>query len=220
LLDCHLTPLWWSLVGHHGRVENTEEHWEALYGASPAHVVGWYEKYPATSVRLIEAHGSPSAAVVDVGGGAAALVDVLLGRGFPDLTVLDISGRALREVRERLGAAGASVQFVRQDVLSWSPERTFDVWHDRAVFHFLTDAADRQRYVNVASSVVVDGGVLVLATFAEDGPERCSGLPVSRYSAGTLAAAFPSFSLIASERVEHVTPSGVVQPFTYVVLAH
>ncbi len=131
---------------------------------------------------------------------------------------MDICGGTLDAVRGRLGTARAAVQFVERDVLSCEPDRTFDVWHDRALFHFLTSAVERRRYVSVASRVVSEQGVIVLATFAEDGPEHCSGLLVNRYSSEKLAQEFASLSLVHSERVEHVTPGGGVQPFTYAVL--
>lgn len=147
------------------------------------------------------------------------LVDRLLAAGFVDLTVLDISARALEVARERLGAGAERVHFVCHDLLTWDPDRQYAVWHDRAVFHFLTDVADRERYVALAERAVRVGGTLLVGTFAEDGPQRCSGLPVCRYAAGALSAAFaPSFHLSAHERAEHLTPQGVAQPFTWVTL--
>ncbi len=182
--------------------------------------MSWYESDPATSLRLIEAvAATPSAAVVDVGAGASLLVDNLLAHGFTAITLLDVSERALDEVRQRLGDAARGVTFVHHDVLTWTPDREYDVWHDRAVFHFLTEPTDRARYVEIASSAVRSGGSLIVATFAEDGPEQCSGLPVSRYSPEDLVETFSAFfSLIRHERADHVTPRGVVQPFTWVVL--
>jgi 2-polyprenyl-3-methyl-5-hydroxy-6-metoxy-1,4-benzoquinol methylase len=201
-------------------VSERGNHWDGVYDRTPWTDVSWYERDPATSLRLIEeVADGPSAAVVDVGAGASLLVDTLLAHGFTDLTVLDISERALSEVRQRLGKDAQLVTFVEQDVLTWTPDRHYDIWHDRAVFHFLTEPTDRGRYVEIAASAVRSGGSLVLATFAEDGPMQCSGLPVCRYSAEDLAEAFSaSFSLTQHEREEHVTPRGVVQPFTWVVL--
>jgi len=195
-------------------------HWDGVYATTPSTEVSWYERDPVTSLRLIEeVADGPSVAVVDVGAGASLLVDGLLAHGFTDLTVLDVSERALSEVRGRLGKGVQRVTFVSQDVLTWNPEREYDIWHDRAVFHFLTEPTDRSRYVEIAQSLIRSGGCLVLATFAEDGPEQCSGLRVARYSAQDLAETFSeSFSLIHSEREEHITPRGVVQPFTWVVL--
>jgi len=172
------------------------------------------------SIRLIEANevGS-SAAVVDVGAGTSVLVDDLVALGYADVTVLDISRRALDEVRQRLGERCEGVVFVQHDVLRWEPSRRYDVWHDRAVFHFLTERNDRDRYVEVVARAVRVGGSAVLATFAEDGPTQCSGLPVAGYSAEMLAEVFSEdFSLASEDRGEHVTPGGVTQPFTWVVL--
>jgi SAM-dependent methyltransferase len=205
-------------TGQYACVADRRSHWQEVYGSTASDAVSWYESVPSASLRLVRDEVSPSAAVVDVGAGAAHLVDGLLASGFDDLTALDISSEALQEVRGRLGSRAESVDFLEGDVLSWRPGRTFDLWHDRAVFHFMTDPDARARYARVVAAALSDQGVLVLATFAEDGPERCSGLPVARYSAHALGDAFPFLTLDRSERVEHITPSGTVQPFTYVVL--
>ena len=158
--------------------------------------------------------------MIDVGAGTSTLVDALLDAGWSDLTALDTSARALDEVRQRLGVRSAMVSFVVADVKAWTPLRTYDSWHDRAVFHFLVDARDRDRYVATATRAVPPGGTLVIATFASDGPDQCSGLPTARYDAEDLAAQFhPAFALARQEREEHVTPGGVVQPgVTWTVL--
>jgi hypothetical protein len=182
--------------------------------------MGWSEREPATSLRLITEHGpGVSASVIDVGAGLSSLVDRLLERGFTDVTVLDVSAVALGQLAERLGDGAGPVAYVHADVLAWEPERHYDVWHDRAVFHFLTADDDRHQYVVTTSKAVRAGGWLVLATFAKDGPEQCSGLAVARYSAGDLGARFaPAFGLAGDGREEHVTPAGTVQPFTWAVL--
>jgi hypothetical protein len=197
-----------------------QEHWEGIYATRHSTDVSWYERDPATSLRLIErVAAKPSAAVVDVGAGASFLVDGLVARGFIDLTVLDISGHVLSEVHERLGRSAEAVTFLQQDLLTWTPVRQYDIWHDRAVFHFLTAATDRDRYVELAASAIRSGGSLVLGTFALDGPIQCSRLDVARYSAQDLAETFSaSFALTHREREEHVTPRGAIQPFTWVVL--
>lgn len=204
------------------RVTERADHWETLYATAAPTEVSWYQREPATSLRLIQDLAvEPSASVIDVGAGEATLVDRLLDLGFTDLTVLDLSQHALTDVRERIGERARHVSFFHQDVLTWKPDRQYDIWHDRAVFHFLTERTSRNRYVEIAALAVRVGGSLVLATFAEDGPTHCSGLPVSRYSAEELEDAYSgSFSLVAAEREEHVTPSGAVQPFTWVVLRH
>jgi cyclopropane fatty-acyl-phospholipid synthase-like methyltransferase len=157
--------------------------------------------------------------VVDVGAGTSTLVDLLLDAGRVDVTVLDVSVEALNKVRLRLGSLAESVSFAAADIRFWRPDRTFDAWHDRAAFHFLVDSADRDGYVDLARMAVVPGGVMVLATFAPDGPTVCSGLPTARYDSDDLARVFsPEFDLQHSQREEHITPWGVVQPFTWVVL--
>ena len=182
--------------------------------------MSWYQRDPATSLRLIEAAvARPSAAVVDVGSGSSELVDHLLARAFTDITLVDISGRALQQVRERLGDHARHVSFLERDVLTWLPDRQYDLWHDRAVFHFLTERADRDRYIDLAAHAIRSGGALVLATFAPDGPTSCSGLPVCRYSGTDLTDAFAgSFTAAGSEQEDHLTPSGTRQSFTWVVL--
>jgi 2-polyprenyl-3-methyl-5-hydroxy-6-metoxy-1,4-benzoquinol methylase len=203
-----------------GSVPARGDHWETVYTTASSTELSWYERQPATSLRLIEEIASePSAAVIDIGAGTSSLIDRLLAKGFTDVTVLDIAQHALTEVQQRLGHRAKAVTFVHQDVLTWKPDRQYDIWHDRAVFHFLTDTSARDRYVDLAARSIRHGGVLVLATFAEDGPAYCSGLPVARYTARDLADAFAaSCSLVRSEREEHVTPAGVVQPFTWAVL--
>ena len=197
----------------------SEEHWEQVYASRRADEVSWFEATPDVSLRLIRTVLPRQASVLDVGAGASALVDSLVAGGVTDVTVLDISGRALELVRERLGRPSTHVTFVHADVLAWEPGRMFDVWHDRAVFHFLVSPESRARYVRLAKSAIPRGGSLVAATFAPDGPTHCSGLPVCRYDEAGMETEFgPGFELLHSERAEHVTPSGVVQPFTWVVL--
>ena len=169
------------------------------------------------SLELIERLAVPSdAAVLDVGAGASTLVDHLLERGFTDVSVLDISEAALEGGRRRVGAA-TGVKWLHEDLLSWRPARRYGLWHDRAVFHFLTEAADRDRYLSSLKAGIEPGGGLIMATFAEDGPEYCSGLPVVRYGATELLELVGSgFRLIETRRELHVTPGSVTQPFTWV----
>ncbi|NMM32849.1 MAG: class I SAM-dependent methyltransferase [Phycicoccus sp.] len=211
------------------------EHWDTVYGTKATDEVSWFQRQPTTSLRLITSMSPPSGAVIDVGAGASTLVDTLLDAGWSDVTVLDVSAKALALVRDRVNdrvnePAGdrpldlpserpEPASFVVANVLSWQPERTYDAWHDRAVFHFLVGSEQRDQYVATASRAVRPGGVVVLGTFAADGPTQCSGLPTARYDAEGLAAVFePGFSLEHSEREEHMTPGGAVQPFTWVVL--
>jgi SAM-dependent methyltransferase len=195
------------------------DHWEGVYTSKASTEVSWYQRSPSTSIRLITASiASTSDPVVDIGSGASLLADHLLADGLTDLTMLDVSAHALDEVRHRLGDDANGVTFVHADVLEWRPERRYMVWHDRAVFHFLTEAEKKRRYVETMRRALREDGTAVVGTFAEDGPTHCSGLPVSRYSAAELDDVFSaSFTPIEHLREEHVTPDGVVQPFTWAV---
>jgi SAM-dependent methyltransferase len=201
-------------------VSEQGEPWERTYATRSGTELSWYEREPATSLRLIESVASgPLVAVVDIGSGTSTFVDRLLDLGYQDLTVLDISAHALEQVRTRLGYRAGRVQFVHHDVLTWEPDRYYDVLHDRAVFHFVARADERAQYVAVVGRALRSGGAMVIATFASDGPTHCSGLPVSRYSPDDLEHTFSErFTLVAHEREDHITPTGVVQPFTWAVL--
>lgn len=192
-------------------------HWNSAY-ADRGDAVSWHQQEATTSQALIAAVATPDASVLDIGGGASPLVDGLLARGHRDITVLDLSQVALDFARDRLGAHGASVTWRAGDLLAWAPDRTYDVWHDRAVLHFLVDDADRARYAELAARAVAPGGHAIIGTFAPDGPEQCSGLPVRRHSADDLAALLAgAFEPVRSEREEHRTPSGKAQPFSWLV---
>jgi SAM-dependent methyltransferase len=192
-------------------------HWDDAYRALGVENVSWFEPEPTMSLALLDALGTrPEDAVLDVGGGASTLVDHLVDRGFGDVTVLDVSVVALQEGQARVGP-DARVGWLREDLLSWRPPRRYDVWHDRAVFHFLTDPADRRRYLGVLADSVAAGGAVIIGTFAADGPQSCSGLPVARYSPADLCQELgPLFQPLACKREVHVTPTGVLQPFTWV----
>ena len=171
------------------------------------------------SLRMLDAAGvSPTDSLIDVGGGASVLAGALLDRGFSDVTVLDISATALGYTQARLGPRAASVHWLTEDLLTWQPDRTWRVWHDRAVFHFLTAPADQDRYRQAMADATRPGAVAVLGCFAPDGPEYCSGLPVARYSPGELAVTFKAWTLISEDREEHRTPDGAMQPFTWAAL--
>ncbi|MFI5959325.1 class I SAM-dependent methyltransferase [Cryptosporangium sp. NPDC051539] len=195
-------------------------HWDGVYGSRAVTEVSWFESDPAQSLGLIaEAGTGPGDPVIDVGGGASVLADRLLAAGYADVTVLDVAAEALATSRARLGPAAERVQWLVADVLSWHPQRRYALWHDRAVFHFLTDAAARDRYRRTASEALAPGGRMVIGTFAADGPTQCSGLPTARYTPQELAAEFPRLELVDSARQEHRTPGGGLQPFTWVLLA-
>ena len=194
------------------------EHWDRVYETRAPDEVSWHQATPTVSLRLLS-RVEPKGAVIDLGAGTSTLADELLRRGWSKVTLLDVSPEALRTARAGLAAYGDRVEFVVADVLSWTPTGAVDAWHDRAVFHFLTDPDDQGRYVATAARAVRPGGQLVMGTFAADGPTRCSGLPTARHDADSLRLLFSdAFELEHSEREEHVTPSGTVQPFTWVVL--
>jgi 2-polyprenyl-3-methyl-5-hydroxy-6-metoxy-1,4-benzoquinol methylase len=193
-------------------------HWETIYRTKDVHEVSWFQSEARRSLDLIKRIcPDRSAPIIDVGAGASVLVDNLLDDGYRDLTVLDLSEAALGVSRDRLGVDSAKVKWMRADVLRVQfGGGAYVVWHDRAVFHFLTEAADRQAYVEQVRRTVKPGGYVLVATFAEDGPEYCSGLPVVRYSADGLHSEFGTdFQLIRSEHEDHRTPGGAEQSFLY-----
>jgi uncharacterized UPF0146 family protein len=194
-----------------------EAHWERIYGTKSEREVSWYEAVAAVSLDLIAATGvDPAWPIVDVGAGASVLVDGLLERGHSDVTLVDVSKTALEKTRERLGARGRGVRCVTTDITTWAPERKYALWHDRAVFHFLTDEASRAQYRAVMAAALDPGAAAIVATFADDGPERCSGLPVRRYSPEQLAAELSAvLRMVESRRVTHETPSGAEQRFVF-----
>lgn len=196
----------------------TKEHWEQVYTAKATDRVSWYQAHAEQSLRLIRGTGIPrSASVIDVGGGASTLVDDLLHDGFSDLTVLDLSASALAAAKMRLGPLSGKAAWLEADILDAKlPRHAFDLWHDRAVFHFLTSPEERNAYVKAVLEAVKPGGHVIVATFAEDGPLQCSGLPVMRYSANALHAEFGApFTLLGHEQEEHHTPLGATQKFVY-----
>lgn len=194
-----------------------QEHWDRIYSARPAEELTWFQKHPAVSLELIERTGVGStAAVIDIGGGDSVLVDSLLELGYEDLTVLDVSPAALERAKLRLGEKGESVHWVASDVTHFEPKMSYDLWHDRAVFHFLTAGTDRGRYVEAMQRSLKPGGQAIIATFSLEGPPKCSSLEVRRYSAETLARELGrSFRLEESREQEHLTPAGKYQSFVY-----
>ena len=197
-----------------------QSHWQNVYQSKGEEQVSWTQLDPQPSLGLIEkfAEGR-NASIVDIGGGASRLVDALLAHGFAAISVLDLSEAALQSAKTRLGAQGASVQWIAADATSWLPPRAFDIWHDRAAFHFLVEEADRSAYIDRLYAGVQTGGHAIISTFAPDGPEKCSGLPVQRYDAGTLSRTIgPAFELIAEVPHQHVTPWGATQSFQFSVL--
>jgi 2-polyprenyl-3-methyl-5-hydroxy-6-metoxy-1,4-benzoquinol methylase len=194
-----------------------KDHWEHVYSTKPETGMSWYQREPRLSLELIGAIApAKGGRIIDVGGGASVLVDSLLDLPLGEIVVLDISEMALGKAKARLGERAERVHWVVADVTEASELGTFDVWHDRAVFHFLTDAEGRRSYVEVAWKTVPEGGHLVIATFADDGPKRCSDLDVCRYNARSLASELgEGFSLVREARETHTTPWGSSQAFVY-----
>jgi hypothetical protein len=198
-------------------VSDTQHHWDVVYGRRAANELSWFEGYPSHSLDLITtARLDSRSAVIDVGGGASTLVDELLTRGILDLTVLDVSAAVLAKVSERLGEQRRHVTLVHQDITSFQPARKYALWHDRAVFHFLTSGADRDRYRNALVGATQSGSHVIIATFGPEGPTRCSGLDTRRYDATSLAAEVGSYFELRNSLIDiHPTPAGVQQQFLY-----
>lgn len=197
--------------------KSPQAHWENVYASKHESEVSWFQENPAQSLALIAAAGaSPDTAIIDVGGGASRLVDSLVARGFRAVTVLDLSEAALRTAQARLGQGAASVCWLVADVTTWEPSQAYDVWHDRAAFHFLTEEKDRAAYAARLRSALKIGGHAIIATFAMEGPEKCSGLAVVRYDAASLGRALgPEFELRQTSRHDHATPWHSQQAFQY-----
>jgi hypothetical protein len=193
------------------------QHWDTAYESRGTTGVSWFQPETTMSIELINHLGIPhDAAIIDVGGGASLLVDFLIQHGYGDLSVLDVSKAALAATSERIGA-GAPVTFLNENLMTWRPARRFDVWHDRAVFHFLVDPSDRDAYLDLLRSALPPNGVVIMATFAPDGPKYCSGLPVASYSADELISLLGDrFEIVEMRGEQHTTPGGAVQPFTWV----
>jgi trans-aconitate methyltransferase len=193
--------------------------WDAAY-AQGDDTRSWFEEHPGMSLQMLDCAGVSAAdALIDVGGGASPLIGALLDRGFGDLTVLDISAAGMQHAQERLGWRANQVHWLTADVLSWHPQRYYRVWHDRAVFHFLTTNEHRKQYLRALDTATAAGAIAVFGCFAPDGPQRCSGLPVARYSPAQLARQIGTkWLLISQDREEHSTPAGTTQPFTWIAL--
>jgi ubiquinone/menaquinone biosynthesis C-methylase UbiE len=195
-----------------------KQHWEQVYTTKPSDSVSWFQEHADQSLRLINKTGlGKDAAIIVVGGGASILVDELVAEGYSDLTVFDLSKAALSVAKQRLGKQSDAVHWIEGDITCAEfPSHRFDIWHDRAVFHFLTTPSDRLAYVDRVMRAVRPGGHVIIATFGEDGPEKCSGLPVMRYKPESLHAEFgEAFLLVEHEKEAHHTPSGTVQQFVY-----
>jgi SAM-dependent methyltransferase len=198
-------------------IPDRQAHWQNVYQTKGERDVSWFQETPEISLDLIRATGAGAAAsIVDIGGGASRLADALLEAGYRSITILDLSEQALATSRARLGVRAAGVNWVVADVTNWQPTGAFDVWHDRAAFHFLTEPKDRLAYGECVRKAVRPGGHVIVGTFALDGPERCSGLPVVRHDERSIGEMLgSSFRLAESRRHEHQTPGGATQRFQF-----
>ncbi|MCB1052695.1 MAG: class I SAM-dependent methyltransferase [Acidobacteria bacterium] len=195
-----------------------KQHWDDVYHRRSADALSWFQAHAERSLSIVQTLSiSKQAKVIDVGGGASTFVDDLLKQGYSNISVLDLSSTALEVSKRRLGDLASQVKWIEGDILQASlPKQAFDLWHDRAVFHFLTRESDRKRYIQSVVECVKPGGYVIVATFAPDGPEFCSGLPVMRYGADELHSEFGSvFELVGHEEEQHHTPGGSVQSFVY-----
>jgi SAM-dependent methyltransferase len=192
-------------------------HWDNVYATKGEAEVSWFQNSPATSLAMIRAaNPDRAAAIIDIGGGASRLVDALLLDGYRDVAVLDLSANALDAAKKRIGAAASRVDWIVADATTWRPTKAYDLWHDRAAFHFLTDSGDRTAYIERLRSAVAPGGHVIIATFALDGPEKCSGLPVQRHDSASLAAELgPGFELVEARNEAHHTPWNSTQAFQF-----
>jgi hypothetical protein len=195
-----------------------QAHWENVYTTKGETEVSWFQEVPTISLALLALVGAkPADSIIDIGGGASRLVDSLLAQGFEHLTVLDLSAAALEGSRQRLGSQGSKVNWIATDAITWEPQRNaYKVWHDRAAFHFLTNEQEQKAYLERLKAGLMVGGHAIIATFALDGPEKCSGLPVARHNSMSLSSLLgPSFALVDSRPHEHATPWGSTQKFQF-----
>jgi trans-aconitate methyltransferase len=195
------------------------EHWDETYGHGDT-TRSWFQSEPVLSLRTLDRVGiGPADSVIDVGGGSSPLAAALLARGHSDLTVLDVSIIGMQAAQQRLGAAADQVRWLLGDVRTWQPPRCYVLWHDRALFHFMTTEQDREAYLQTLKRATdPERAFAIFATFAPDGPSQCSGLPVTRYDAADLGAALGvGWQMIEEARESHTTPSGRIQPFTWAV---
>lgn len=197
-------------------------HWETIYKTKPLEKVSWYQPKPTTSLELIGSLNLPKdAAIIDIGGGDSFLVDHLIELGFTNLTVLDISKSAIDRAKKRLGDNSEKIIWIESDILDFQPEISYDLWHDRAALHFLTSNTDIKSYVSLVTSSIQENGAMVVGTFSENGPTKCSGIPVKQYSSAALSTLFAGhFECIQQLQIDHETPFDTIQNFTFGVFRH
>lgn len=194
-----------------------KSHWETIYSTKQLNEVSWYQPTPETSLNFIKALDVPkSASIIDVGGGDSFLVDNLLDLGYTDITVLDISQKAIERAKKRLGERGKNVKWIEADVSKFNPTQTYDLWHDRAAFHFLTDEREIKNYIQSAEKGIKQSGKMIIGAFATDGPTKCSGIEVTQYSEDSLPERFNNqFKTIDCQKLSHRTPFDTIQSFVF-----
>jgi ubiquinone/menaquinone biosynthesis C-methylase UbiE len=197
--------------------ETEKEHWENIYRLKSEQEVSWFQEYPKTSIEFIELFKLPvTAHIIDIGGGDSHFVDALLKKGYRNIWVLDISENAIERAKERLGDKASKVHWIVSDVTEFVPNVVFDFWHDRAAFHFITTEEKINKYVIIAKKAIKKGGCLILGTFSENGPSKCSGLKVRQYSEASMSARFEiAFKRIRCIEVNHTTPFNSIQNFLF-----
>ncbi|QRQ63624.1 class I SAM-dependent methyltransferase [Sphingobacterium multivorum] len=196
---------------------NRKKHWEDIYENKPLESVSWYQPNPEASLHFIEQANLPKKAkIIDIGGGDSFLVDFLLKAGFEDITILDISNAAIERAKKRLGDEATKVKWIVSDILDFVPDATYDFWHDRATFHFLTVRQEIDRYIKIADQSIAVGGILVVGTFSEQGPKKCSGITIKQYSAQSISDLFQTcFRKIECMTIDHITPFDTKQHFVF-----
>ncbi len=194
-----------------------KKHWENIYDTKKLNEVSWYQPTPTTSIELIQENNIPlSAKIIDIGGGDSFLVDNLLQLGFTDITVLDISSNAIERAKARLGESSKKVKWIVADAANFAPTENYDLWHDRAAFHFLTKENDVQSYINSANQGISNNGTMIIGTFSENGPLKCSGIGITQYSEESLSACFSeNFTTTKSFTLNHETPFNTMQNFVF-----
>jgi len=196
---------------------NTSQHWDEVYSTKAADEVSWFQPYPKTSMEFVALFNLPlDANIIDIGGGDSLFVDALLDKGYRNIYVLDISTKAIEKAKQRLGNKANNVHWIVSDVTAFEPPVQFDFWHDRAAFHFLTTEENIYKYISIAEDAIKKNGCLILGTFSENGPQKCSGLAIKQYSEASMSARFEvAFDRIKCIEEEHTTPNNTTQNFLF-----
>jgi 2-polyprenyl-3-methyl-5-hydroxy-6-metoxy-1,4-benzoquinol methylase len=198
-------------------MNSSKQHWENVFGTKAPEEVSWFQNYPKTSIEFVDLFNLPlDANIIDIGGGDSHFVDALLDKGFKNIYVLDISSNAIERAKQRLGESASNVNWIVSDITEFEPQVQFDLWHDRAAFHFLTAGESIYKYVSIAEDAIKKGGYLILGTFSENGPKKCSGLEIKQYSEASMSARFEvSFDRVKCITEDHVTPFNTIQNFLF-----